>query len=102
MASLGFLFGLVLAALPMYLLGLLSGLAFKSKDPDERAIYSALIAWIVIAAVAGWGFADGDSYRWDAGIMYIPAAIIVFFMLRKHYRGLWESADTDELEKTFE
>lgn len=90
---LGFGVGLILACLPIYLIGLLVGLAMKAKEPDERALYAALGAWIITYALAGWGFANGGPYRFDAGLMYIPAAAIAFLMLRHHYLRMWRPDD---------
>lgn len=97
----GTMVGLVFACVPLYLLGLLAGLFFKSKEPDERAMYAAMIGWIAAYVLAGFGKADGGSFRPDAGLLYIPAAFIAFFMLRHHYRRMWKP-DEDELHRTFE
>src|SRR5437867_4264522 len=93
--------GLILACLPIYLIGLLVGLFLKEKEPEERAIYAAIGAWLAAYVLAGFGKADGGSFRFDAGLFYIPAAIIAFFMLRHHYRRMWKPDDV-ELERTFE
>lgn len=85
-ALLGRLFGLLLAAIPAYFLGLFAGLAFRSKEPDERAIYAAAVSWILMYFISGWGLADGGPFRFDAGLLYIPAATIAFFLLRSRYR----------------
>jgi hypothetical protein len=89
-AMLGFLTGLVFAALPIYLIGLLIGLALKKHDPEERAMYAAVGAWFAVFFLAAWGFANGGSMRWSAGLLYIPAAILAFFLLRRHYFKLWQ------------
>ena len=89
MYVLGQLMGLLLAALPLYLLGLLAGLLAKGKEPDERAIYAAMGGWVAAYFIAAWGYSNGGSLRWDAGLFYIPAAFIAFFMLRHHYRKMW-------------
>jgi NhaP-type Na+/H+ or K+/H+ antiporter len=102
MGLLGFIFGLLLAALPIYLIGLLAGLLFKAKDPDERAMYAAIDAYLVAYVLAAFGFADEGPIRWSAGLLYIPAAVIAFMMLRRHYLRLWNAADTEGLEQTFE
>jgi hypothetical protein len=98
---LGTFVGLLLACLPLYLIGLLVGLFLKDKEPEERATYAAIGAWIIIYFLSAWGFADGGSLGWSAGLGYIPAAVIAFFMLRRHYRRLWQPNE-DELERTFE
>lgn len=96
MGLLGFLVGLLLAALPIYLIGLLIGLLFKSRDPDERAIFAALGAFVLASLLAAWGFSDGGPMRWSVAFLYVPAAIIAFFMLRRHYLRLWEAATEAE------
>lgn len=95
--------GMLLACLPIYLIGLVAGLFLKSRDPEERAAYAAIGAWMAIYVLAGFGFArsTGTAFSFGAGLFYVPAAIIAFFMLRRHYRNLWSDVDPD-LEKTFE
>jgi peptidoglycan/LPS O-acetylase OafA/YrhL len=93
--------GLILACLPIYLLGLLVGLFLKDKEPEERAMYAGMGAWLLAYVLAGFGKADGGSFRFDAGLLYIPAALIAFFMLRHHYRRMWKP-DEEELARTFE
>jgi hypothetical protein len=100
-AMLGTLTGLILSCLPIYFIGLLVGLFFKSKEPEERAMYAALGAWIGIYVIAGFGYADGGAFYFPAGLLYIPATIIAFFMLKRHYIRTWQPHD-DELERTFE
>ena len=97
----GFFVGAILACLPVYLIGLLVGLFLQSKEPDERAMYAAIGAWLAVYVLSGFGFANGGTFRFDAGLLYIPAAVIAFFMLRYHYRRLWRPHD-GELERTFE
>ena len=97
----GTLFGLILASLPIYLIGLLVGLFLKEKEPDERAMFAAMGAWIAVFFISAWGFSNGQSMQWSAGLMYIPAAFIAFFMLKHHYRRMWR-VDEDDLERTFE
>ena len=62
-----------------------------------------MAAWLVAYVIAGFGFArsEGEIFRFYAGLGYIPAAVIAFFMLRRHYRKLWQP-DEDELTQTFE
>jgi Ca2+/Na+ antiporter len=75
------------------LLGLLVGLAFKSKKPTERALVATLLAWLTASVVAGFGMADGGPYRFDAGFYYLPGAIVAFFYLQWHYRKMWRDDD---------
>jgi len=85
------------------LVGLLIGLAFKSKEPDERAIYAATFGWLTCSVLAGFGMADGGPFRFDASLYYLPGAIFAFFYLRRHYHKMWrDDEDVDELSKTFE
>lgn len=76
-------------AVAVTLLGLLIGLAFKSKPPSERAMLAAFMGCLVAGLVAGFGMADGGSYRFDAIFLYIPGAIVAFFYLRWHYGKDW-------------
>ena len=102
MYVIGAVLGLIIASLPTYLLGLLAGLFFKSKEPDERSIIAALFAWVIVYLIAGLGRADGGSFRFEAGLPYILSAVLAFFMLRGHYRRMWQPDDLEKLEKTFE
>lgn len=45
--------------------------------------------------------ADGGPFRFDAGLYYIPGAIIAFFYLRWHYGKAWIDDEKEELERTF-
>jgi hypothetical protein len=83
-AILGDLIGYVLAAAPMYLVGLLIGLMFKSREPNERAAFAAAITWALVFALT----IKSMGFGW--GIVYAPAAIIVFLLLKRHYLKLWE------------
>jgi len=71
------------------LIGLLVGLAFKAKPPNERALFAAFIGWIVCGVIAGFGMADGGSFRFDAIVVYLPGAIAAFFYLKWHYGKIW-------------
>jgi Ca2+/Na+ antiporter len=85
------------------LVGLLVGLAFKSKQPAERAIRASILGWIFCGILAGFGMADGGPFRFDAIIYYLPGSILAFFYLRSHYGKMWVEADEDEeLRSTFE
>lgn len=55
-------------------------------DPVKGKLASVLAAWLSGSAIAGWGFADGGSYRWDAFGMYAIPAIIVAAMA--YYAGV--------------
>lgn len=77
------------------LLGLLFGLAFKSKEPDPRALAATICAWICASIVAGFGFAKGGPFRFDATLMYLPGAVGTFFFLRWHYGKMWTPDDED-------
>lgn len=88
--SVGIIVGGTLACI---LLGLLAGVAFKEKDPDERAIYAALIAWIVSGVLAGFGMADGGPFRFAAIAYYIPGAIMALLYLRWHYPKSWQDEE---------
>ena len=92
MGTLGELIG---GAFATILLGLLCGLAFKSKEPDQRAVAAALCAWVCASILAGFGMADGGPFRFDASLRYLPGAIAAFFYLRWHYGKMW-SEEQDE------
>jgi len=100
---LGEFVGMLAACLPIYLLGLLAGLFVRSMEPEERAMYAAMGAWLATYVIAGFGFArsSGTAFNFAAGFLYIPATVIAFFMLKRHYLRLWRP-DDEELERTFE
>lgn len=85
----GYLGSAVGGALAVILLGLLVGLAFKTKPPVERAMIASFAAFLIAGAIAGFGMANGGDYRFDAILNYIPGAIIGFFYLRWHYGKDW-------------
>jgi hypothetical protein len=62
------------------LMGLLIGLAFKTKEPGERALVAAMTGFVICFVLAGVGMADGGSFRFDAGLYYVPGAIAAFFL----------------------
>lgn len=78
-----------------YLFGLLAGLAFKRKEPDERALIAVICAWVLVSIVAGFGMAHGGPFDMTAGLRYLPGATVAFFMLRRHY---WKLSSDDEDE----
>lgn len=78
--------------LAVTILGLLVGLAFKSKEPDERAMYTGG-AWVLAGVFAGFGMADGGPYRWDAILLYVPGLIVAYLYLRWYYRKGWVEDD---------
>jgi peptidoglycan/LPS O-acetylase OafA/YrhL len=71
------------------LLGLLFGLAFKSKEPDPRALAAAICAWLFASLVAGFAMANGEPFRLEAALIYLPGAVGTFFFLRWHYGKMW-------------
>lgn len=77
------------------LLGLLVGLAFKSQEPDQRALRAAILGWLGTSVTAGFGMADGGPFRFDAGFYYLPGAIAAFFYLQWHYRKMWREEEED-------
>lgn len=77
------------------LFGLLIGLAFKAKEPAERAAPAAIGGWIACAVLAGFGMADGGPFRLDAGLYYLPGAVAAFFYLRWHYGKMWHDDEAD-------
>jgi hypothetical protein len=79
------------------LLGLLSGLAFKSKEPDPRALSATMCAWVCASILAGFGMANGGSFRFDAALIYLPGAAGTFFFLRRRYGRMW----TPDEENTY-
>ena len=91
----GTIVGLFFAALPLYLIGLLIGFFLKKHDPEERAMYAAIGAWFAAYFLAAWGFANGGPMNWTAGLLYIPAAILAFLLLKRHYFKMWQP-DEDE------
>lgn len=102
-ARLGDITGHIAACVPIYLIGLLAGLLFKSREPHERATWAAIVAGGTAYVIAGFGFAraEGVAFSLIAGVLYVPATVIAFFLLRHHYRRLWRS-DDPEVERIFE
>lgn len=80
------------------LIGSLFGLAFKRKEPGERAVLASVSGWVACAIIAGFGMADGGPFRYDAGLFYIPGAAIAYFFLRRHYSK--KAAANDALQGT--
>lgn len=73
------------------LLALLIGrLFFKRERPTPKALKSALNAFAIAAILAGFGFADGGSFAWWAGLYYIIPAGIAFALLHRRYSKRWE------------
>lgn len=89
---------LIGGAIATTLLGLLFGLAFKSKEPDPRAFLATVGAWIGASIIAGFGKADGGSFRIDASLDYLPGAVVTFFYLRWHYGRMWKDNEEETLE----
>jgi hypothetical protein len=83
----------------MCLLGALCGLAFKRKEPGERALAATIAAWVLGSIIAGFGMADGGPFRFDASLIYLPGAIVAYFFLSWHYRKNWVE-DEEEGEPT--
>ena len=81
--------------LAVTVLGLLFGLAFKSKEPDPRALLAAFCAWAGASILAGFGMANGGPFRPDVSLIYLPGAVGAFFFLRWHYGKMW-NADEPE------
>lgn len=77
------------------LFGLLIGLAFKSKEPAERAVPAAIGGWIACGVLVGFGMADGGSFRFDAALYYLSGAVAAFFYLRWHYGKMWHDDERD-------
>lgn len=78
------------------LVGLLLGLAFKSKEPTERAAFAAVFAWIISSVLAGFGMSNGRDFRFEVSLYYLPGAIVAFFYLRLRYGKMW--SDDEEFE----
>jgi NhaP-type Na+/H+ or K+/H+ antiporter len=95
-ATLGDIVGAVIGGILWgYLIGMLIGASLKRLEPDERAAVSVTAAWLVMALIAGFGYANGGSFRLGAGLQYIPGAIIAFLLLRRRYWKLW--SDDEEV-----
>lgn len=81
--------------LAMAILASICGFFFKLKQPDDRALYATAIAFILAYILAGFGNADGGPFVWSAGIIYIPGAILAYFLLKRRYEKR-----ADEMEAT--
>lgn len=80
-------------AVACILLGLLIGLSLKSEPPFKRAALAAGGSWVLAGILAGFGMADGGSFRYDAILIYLPSAVLAFFYLRWHYNKSWVAQD---------
>lgn len=77
-------------AVAVYFLSLLCGLLFKTQEPTERALFAAIAGLIISSVLAGFGMADGGSFRFDAVVIYIPGAVLAYFLLKRRYEKLFE------------
>lgn len=92
-ALLGAVFGGVIA---MILLSwLISAIAYKSFEPDKRAVATVMTAYII--GLVLYGFSTGGLT--EPLISYTPGAIIAFLERRRHYRKHWR--DESEIENIF-
>lgn len=80
----GMLFGALFSAI-------IEKLAFKEKEPDERATATVGVAWLIMCILAGFGFSEGQGFAWFAGLYYLPGAAIVWLWYRKRYRKAWSN-----------
>lgn len=88
-----FLGGLLAVVILTYLV---ERFAFRGRPPEQRALATVGVAWLLVAFVAGWGFANGGSFRWDAGLYYLPSAIAYWAFYRKRLWAAWEdNSDAD-------
>lgn len=75
----------------MFLLSwLVEKLAFKQQHPLHRASYTVGTAWLLGSGIAGFGMADGGAFVPTAGLLYIPGALITWFLYLRRYRKAWE------------
>jgi len=70
--------------------GLVAGIANKIAgigfdSPESRAIKTTIIAWVVIGAVAIFGYSNG-AFAWWAPLFYLPGAIILWRFNLARYR----------------
>ncbi len=95
---LGELFGATIGGALFSLLfsGIIERFAFRSQEPDMRATSTVGLAWVIIAIIAGFGFADGGGFSPFAGLLYLPGAAIVWFWYRRRFRQLWLGGQTSE------
>lgn len=89
---------IVNALLVLIFTWLIERLAFKSYDPDKRALYVVGLAAVLVFGLTG--FSDYDiSGRVDYGlwnlIVVSLASVPVFFWRRHGYRKQFSQSDTD-------
>lgn len=95
MTSLGFIVGALLggALISAIFSGIIERFAFRDQEPDRRATSTVGLAWVLIAILAGFGFADDDGFAWLAGLYYLPGAALVWIWYRKRFREMWTTDD---------
>lgn len=64
-------------------------LAFRTMDPLRRAQFTVGTAFLLAAVIAGFGNADGGPFAWQAGLDYVPGAIVTFVWYYNRYKKAW-------------
>jgi hypothetical protein len=100
MYTIGGVVGSFLAIWILY--GLLEKFLFSRffDDPVKGKLTSVTAAWLIAGTSGGFGFANGGSYRWDAFLMYMPAALVFGFL--GYRRGLALRAEIADHSETAE
>lgn len=100
----GLLFGGILG---LYLLAALwEFLLYKRvmNDPLKGKMLSVVTAWITASGIAGFGFADGELFRWDAfGLYAVPSILLGLLAYHRgqKLRDAMEMDDGSEIAETF-
>ena len=71
------------------LISLLTGrLFFREYEPDSKARWSVMTAWLICSTLAGIGIGNGSFYL-PAYLLYAPSAFAVFLLRRWQLRKEW-------------
>ncbi len=71
---------------------ILERFAYRKLEPLQRAQATVGSAFVLAAVLAGFGMANGGGFVWQAGLNYVPGAIITFLWYYNRYKKAW-SAD---------
>ena len=93
--SIGYMVGTWIGAFLLIALfsSVIERFAFRKMEPLRRAQYTVGSAFLMTATLAGFGFADGGPFAWEASLNHAPAAVAVFLWFYRGYKKAWSVAD---------
>lgn len=68
----------------------------RQSPPTIRASKRVGIAWLLCAVIGTWGFSEGGQIAWHIGLLYMPAALILWLYERRKLQKLWNDSMEDE------